>query len=56
MSVGVNYLREHIIPEARVHYAYRDVGGIAPNVVQGSSCVHHFIRAPAPPGRPGPRR
>lgn len=46
MSVGVNYLREHIIPEARVHYAYRDVGGIAPNVVQGSSCVHYFIRAP----------
>lgn len=46
MSVGVNYLREHIIPEARIHYAYRDVGGIAPNVVQGHSCVHYFIRAP----------
>lgn len=46
MSVGVNYLREHIIPEARIHYAYRDVGGIAPNVVQGSSCVHYFVRAP----------
>lgn len=46
MSVGVNYLREHIIPEARVHYAYRDVGGIAPNVVQGHSTVHYFIRAP----------
>ena len=27
MSVGVNYLREHIIPEARVHYAYQDAGG-----------------------------
>lgn len=46
MSVGVNYLREHIIPEARVHYAYRDAGGSAPNVVQGSSCVHYLIRAP----------
>lgn len=46
MSVGVNYLREHIIPSARIHYAYRDVGGIAPNVVQGHSCVHYFIRAP----------
>lgn len=46
MSVGVNYLREHIIQEARIHYAYRDVGGIAPNVVQGSSTVHYFIRAP----------
>lgn len=46
MSVGINYLREHIIQEARIHYAYRDVGGIAPNVVQGRSCVHYFIRAP----------
>ena len=46
MSVGVNYLREHIISDARIHYAYRDVGGIAPNVVQGHSCVHYFVRAP----------
>lgn len=46
MSVGVNYLREHVIPEARIHYAYVDAGGIAPNVVQGSSRVHYFIRAP----------
>lgn len=46
MSVGCNYLREHIIPEARIHYAYRDAGGIAPNVVQGHSCVHYFVRAP----------
>lgn len=46
MSVGCNYLREHIIPEARLHYAYRDVGGLAPNVVQPSACVHYYIRAP----------
>lgn len=46
MSVGVNYLREHIIPEARIHYAYINAGGTAPNVVQGSSRVHYFIRAP----------
>lgn len=46
MNIGVNYLREHIIPEARVHYAYVDVGGTAPNVVQGSASVHYFIRAP----------
>ena len=46
MNVGCNYLREHTIPEARIHYAYRDVGGIAPNVVQGRSCVHYFVRAP----------
>lgn len=46
MSMGVNYLREHVIPEARMHYAYVDVGGIAPNVVQDHAKVHYFIRAP----------
>jgi aminobenzoyl-glutamate utilization protein B len=48
MSVGVNYLREHIIPEARVHYAYTDAGGGLPNVVQASSELLYFIRAPKP--------
>ena len=46
MNIGANYLREHIIPEARLHYAYVDVGGNAPNVVQGSASVHYLIRAP----------
>jgi aminobenzoyl-glutamate utilization protein B len=46
MSVGVNYLREHVIPEARIHYAYRDVGGGLPNVVQATSELLYFIRAP----------
>jgi len=46
MNMGVNYLREHIIPEARVHYAYIDVGGQAPNVVQASATLLYFIRAP----------
>lgn len=46
MNVGVNYLREHVIPEARLHYAYLDTGGQAPNVVQGSASVHYYIRAP----------
>jgi aminobenzoyl-glutamate utilization protein B len=48
MSVGVNYLREHIIQEARVHYAYTDVGGGLPNVVQPSAALLYFIRAPRP--------
>jgi aminobenzoyl-glutamate utilization protein B len=46
MNVGVNYLREHIIQEARVHYAYTDVGGGLPNVVQPTSELLYFIRAP----------
>jgi aminobenzoyl-glutamate utilization protein B len=46
MSVGVNYLREHVIQEARIHYAYTDVGGGLPNVVQPTSELLYFIRAP----------
>ncbi|NLY44845.1 MAG: amidohydrolase [Tissierella sp.] len=46
MNIGVNYLREHIIDEARVHYAYLDVGGQSPNVVQPTSSLLYFIRAP----------
>lgn len=46
MSVGCNYLREHVIPEARIHYAYIDVGGTAPNVVQDHAAVRYEVRAP----------
>lgn len=46
MNVGVNYLREHVIPDARLHYAYLDVGGSSPNVVQDHATLSYFIRAP----------
>lgn len=46
MNIGVNYLREHIIQEARVHYAYLDTGGQSPNVVQPYAKLLYFIRAP----------
>lgn len=46
MNVGVNYLREHIIPEARVHYAVTNSGGFSPNVVQAEAEVLYFVRAP----------
>ncbi|MEH6940833.1 M20 family metallopeptidase [Bacillus sp. JJ722] len=46
MNVGVNYLREHMIPEARVHYAITNTGGISPNVVQANAEVVYLIRAP----------
>lgn len=46
MNVGVNYLREHMIQEARIHYAYRDAGGGAPNVVQDHAMLYYFIRSP----------
>lgn len=46
MNVGVNYMREHMIPEARVHYAVTDTGGDAPNVVQAHAQVVYSVRAP----------
>lgn len=46
MNVGVNYLREHVIPEARIHYAITNTGGISPNVVQANAEVLYLIRAP----------
>lgn len=46
MNVGVNYLREHIISTARVHYAYLDCGGDAPNIVQAHASLLYFVRAP----------
>ena len=46
MNVGVNYMREHMISEARVHYAVTDTGGTAPNVVQSHAEVLYAIRAP----------
>lgn len=46
MNVGVNYLREHVIPEARIHYAYLNAGGTAPNVVPAEALLSYVIRAP----------
>jgi len=45
MNVGVNYLREHIPSDARIHYAMIDAGGVAPNVVQAVATVRYAIRA-----------
>ena len=46
MNVGVNYMREHMISEARIHYAITNAGGISPNVVQPYAEVVYLIRAP----------
>lgn len=50
MNVGVNYLREHMPDDARIHYAYLDAGGIAPNVVQANATVRQLVRARDLPG------
>lgn len=46
MNIGVNYLREHIISDARVHYAITNSGGLSPNVVQAYAEVLYLMRAP----------
>ncbi|MEM2305817.1 MAG: peptidase dimerization domain-containing protein, partial [Candidatus Methanomethylicia archaeon] len=44
-NVGVNYLREHIIPDARIHYVITH-GGQAPNIVPDYAEAWYFVRAP----------
>lgn len=45
MNVGVQYLREHVPQESRIHYAYLNDGGTAPNVVQGKAKTRYAIRS-----------
>ena len=45
-NVGVNYLREHMPSDCRVHYAVTNTGGISPNVVQANAEVLYLVRAP----------
>jgi aminobenzoyl-glutamate utilization protein B len=45
MSNGVNFMREHIIEKARVHYV-TEVGGGQPNVVPDYSRTWYYVRAP----------
>ena len=44
-NIGVNFMREHIIEQARIHYVITNGGG-APNVVPDDAEVWYFIRAP----------
>jgi aminobenzoyl-glutamate utilization protein B len=44
-NVGVNYMREHMPSDARIHYAMIDGGGVAPNVVQAKATVRYAVRA-----------
>jgi len=46
MSVGANFLREHMPSDARLHYAITDAGGAAPGIVQAQAEVLYMVRAP----------
>lgn len=45
MNVGVNYLREHVIDSARIHYS-TNCKDIPPNIVPDYASSWYFIRAP----------
>jgi len=45
MNVGVNFLREHVIDKARIHYVIEEGGG-QPNVVPDYARSWYYIRAP----------
>lgn len=45
MNVGTNYLREHVIDEARIHYTITNAGG-APNIIPKEAESWYFVRAP----------
>ncbi|MCW4052658.1 MAG: M20 family metallopeptidase [Candidatus Bathyarchaeota archaeon] len=45
MNTGVNFLREHVIQDARIHYVIEQ-GGDQPNVVPAYARSWYYIRAP----------
>ena len=45
MNVGVEFMREHVPDNARIHYAIDDAGA-APNVVDPNASVLYTVRAP----------
>ena len=44
MSVGANYLREHVTSDVRIHYVYKEAG-TAPNIVPDKAAVWYYVRA-----------
>ena len=44
MNIGVNYLREHVSDDVRMHYVYTH-GGEKPNIVPDYAQLHYFVRA-----------
>jgi aminobenzoyl-glutamate utilization protein B len=45
MNIGVNFLREHIVQDARIHYVIENGGG-QPNVIPDYARSWYLIRAP----------
>lgn len=48
MNVGVNFLREHVEDNVRLHYVITDGGGSFPNIVPDRAEVYYYVRAHMP--------
>ena len=46
MNVGVQFLREHVPEDTRIHYAITNSGGASPNVVQANAEAVYLVRSP----------
>jgi aminobenzoyl-glutamate utilization protein B len=46
MNVGINFLREHVVSRARIHYAITNPGSPAPNVVPALAEGLYIVRCP----------
>ena len=44
MNLGVEFLREHMRPSSRIHYAITNTGGLSPNVIQPFAKVLYMVR------------
>lgn len=45
MNIGVQYLREHISSDVRMHYSYDSTGGMPPNIVPDYARTRYYIRS-----------
>ena len=45
MNVGIQFLREHVPEDTRIHYAITDAGGLSPNVVQARAEAVYLVRS-----------
>ena len=45
LNIGVQFLREHMPSDCRIHYAIIDGGGVSPNVVQSEASVLYMVRS-----------
>lgn len=46
LSIGLQYMREHMPSDARIHHAVTDAGGISPNVIPDFAEAIYLIRSP----------